>query len=526
MHRATAAAVAAVLAAHAGRGVRGQACVDDPDGTFMKIGTDCAAGLSQTGSCDFNLAPFGPQAPLFVAAGTRVSDICPLTCGCVCARGRQPDCSGAAAPPPPPPPPIGGDCAAASAAINDACCSAEGTPPGNCGAGGGSTPRLCTSECSPPFIAFWLSGCHDSILAGGADFQPQLDQLLGQCTAVDSRTRSGAPEMVHVALPAAGQPNSVVVTWQTPAPGMASEVGVRSLDEPRAGWQWFSGEFQTDQPSTYAGGVYSPGYQSGTVHRVEVRGLTPGGLYSYRVGDRNPAGGAVAAGALSEEMTYRHHRLGPDVAHRMVIVGDLGQSSVSQDTLRQVMALQPDSVQLNGDLAYANGHDLKWDSWQRLIQPLASAVPVMVAAGNHDISCSFPPRVGGVGWCNERTMDAYITRFTMPEAPAPVGPQPGAAEGIGCARHFACCLPSKQNSHRRSFVHRRNLFFSYDTGPAHVVVLCTYVPWDVASPQYRWAAADLASVDRSVSPWLIVVNHSPYYTSNLRHQTEGTNRPS
>ena len=53
--------------------------------------------------------------------------------------------------------------------------------------------------------------------------------------------------MVHVALPAAGQPNSVVVTWQTPAPGMASEVGVRSLDEPRAGWQWFSGEFQTDR---------------------------------------------------------------------------------------------------------------------------------------------------------------------------------------------------------------------------------------------------------------------------------------
>ena len=43
------------------------------------------------------------------------------------------------------------------------------------------------------------------MVGGGAAFQPQLDQLLGQCTAVDSRTRSGAPEMVHVALPAAGQ---------------------------------------------------------------------------------------------------------------------------------------------------------------------------------------------------------------------------------------------------------------------------------------------------------------------------------
>eukprot|EP01043_Picozoa_sp_COSAG02_P053761 COSAG02_NODE_5985_length_3890_cov_2.441045_2_plen_471_part_00 len=58
------------------------ACVDDEDGAFAAAGTDCAAGLAAVGgSCDFNLAPFGPQAPLYLAAGTRVRDVCPLTCG-------------------------------------------------------------------------------------------------------------------------------------------------------------------------------------------------------------------------------------------------------------------------------------------------------------------------------------------------------------------------------------------------------------------------------------------------------------
>ena len=57
-------------------------CVDDPDGAFAGAGTDCTAGLAAVGNnCDFNLAPFGPQAPLYVAMGTRVRDVCPSTCG-------------------------------------------------------------------------------------------------------------------------------------------------------------------------------------------------------------------------------------------------------------------------------------------------------------------------------------------------------------------------------------------------------------------------------------------------------------
>ena len=414
------------------------------------------------------------------------------------------------------------DCGATAALMTARCC--ERTPE-LCGAGGG-TPSQCTAECSPAFVDFWMSSCHDSVLEGGADFQADLDRLLDQCVHVSDATSpaaaavaaSAAPEMVHLSHAGAGAEyaGAVVVTWQTATQGLGSDVGFRALGTPGAGWSWTSANGAGDtsgsspQRSTYTG-AGRVRYRSGAVHRVLVRGLRPGVQYTYRVGDRRLASDPASSDALSPELgPYRHHDRGGGgggggggqrrSSQKIVIVGDLGQSSASDDTLRQIAALQPDLVQLNGDLAYANGVESKWDSWQRLMQPIASRIPTMVAAGNHDMRCTFPPRVGGSGWCNELSSDAYRTRFTMPEALDPVSAtvDQSVAEEAG-----------------------RNFFFSYDAGLAHVVVLCPYVLWGVDSAQYRWAAADLAAVDRSVTPWLIVISHAPFYTSNLRHQTEG-----
>jgi 3',5'-cyclic AMP phosphodiesterase CpdA len=41
------------------------------------------------------------------------------------------------------------------------------------------------------------------------------------------------------------------------------------------------------------------------------------------------------------------------------------------------------------------------------------------------------------------------------------------------------------------------------------------------TPQYRWLQNELASVDRSTTPWLIVLMHSPWYNSNEHHYMEG-----
>lgn len=40
------------------------------------------------------------------------------------------------------------------------------------------------------------------------------------------------------------------------------------------------------------------------------------------------------------------------------------------------------------------------------------------------------------------------------------------------------------------------------------------------TPQYIWLQAELEKVDRSLTPWLIIVLHAPLYNSNEAHQLE------
>ena len=61
------------------------------------------------------------------------------------------------------------------------------------------------------------------------------------------------------------------------------------------------------------------------------------------------------------------------------------------------------------------------------------------------------------------------------------------------------------------------LWYSFESGPAHVLMLCSYAAFTPGSSQYAWLQRDLASIDRSKTPWLVVVMHVPWYTSNAHH---------
>ena len=65
-----------------------------------------------------------------------------------------------------------------------------------------------------------------------------------------------------------------------------------------------------------------------------------------------------------------------------------------------------------------------------------------------------------------------------------------------------------------------NSFFSYEAASAHFIYLNPYSTTDEQSAQYQWLLSDLESVDRSVTPWLIVVMHCPWYNSNTLHYAE------
>ena len=72
-------------------------------------------------------------------------------------------------------------------------------------------------------------------------------------------------------------------------------------------------------------------------------------------------------------------------------------------------------------------------------------------------------------------------------------------------------------------------WYSYSFGNVHTTVISTEHDLTLGSPQHSWLEADLASVDRSVTPWLIVEMHRPLYgwggdSSNIKVSSGMSNR--
>ena len=65
------------------------------------------------------------------------------------------------------------------------------------------------------------------------------------------------------------------------------------------------------------------------------------------------------------------------------------------------------------------------------------------------------------------------------------------------------------------------LFYSYTVGSVHVLVLSAYVDLSATGAQAVFLNADLAAVNRSVTPWVIAVWHPPWYNTNSDHQGDG-----
>lgn len=224
---------------------------------------------------------------------------------------------------------------------------------------------------------------------------------------------------------------------------------------------------------TFMDGLYVSPY----LHHTPLAGLPPSTLIFYRVGG--------ATSGWSPVMNFTTHPgVGPAIPLRLAVLGDLGQTNNSVDTLAhmQESPLYPfDAVLHAGDLSYADSVEPLWDSWQLMVQGVASAVPYMTVVGNHEIEVDI----------NLATFEAYRARFMMPAV---------------------FYNTSKQYT---------DLYYSYNLGPIHFLMLSSYSDYANTSAQYAWLLADLGTVDRSVTPWVVTVLHAPWYNSNTAHQLEG-----
>lgn len=217
-------------------------------------------------------------------------------------------------------------------------------------------------------------------------------------------------------------------------------------------------------------------YKSGYIHHCLLDGLEYDTKYYYKVG----------TGDSARKFWFQTPpKIDPDAPYTFGIIGDLGQTYNSLSTLEHYMQSGGQTVLFVGDLSYADryicNNGTRWDSWGRFVERSVAYQPWIWTAGNHEIE--YRPNLGEV-----LTFKSFLHRFATP-----------------------------YEASKSSFP----LWYAIRRASAHIIVLSSYSPFVVYTPQWHWLRDELKRVDREKTPWLIVLMHAPLYNSNEAHYMEG-----
>ncbi|CAF3761640.1 unnamed protein product [Adineta steineri] len=234
-----------------------------------------------------------------------------------------------------------------------------------------------------------------------------------------------------------------------------------------------------------------PGY----MHTILLENLHPSTTYFYRVGTDEHG--------WSQIYSFQNRPANKDESVYLIAYGDMGVSPVEQGSKSTVDRVTARVLTNNvtcllhiGDISYARGIGALWDSFMTQIQPIAARIPYMVGIGNHE----YDHETGG----NNKDPSG---------APGPGGFRPKWGN-YGTDSGGECAVPMVHRFH--SPTNGNGLFwYSFDAGPIHIIYYSTEHDFRRTSIQYKWIEADLQSVNRSRTPWLIVGSHRHMFTSEF-----------
>ncbi|GMJ15648.1 purple acid phosphatase 26, phosphatase-under producer 3, PURPLE ACID PHOSPHATASE 26 [Hibiscus trionum] len=274
-----------------------------------------------------------------------------------------------------------------------------------------------------------------------------------------------APQQVHMTQ-GNYDGNAVIISWVT-----VDEPGLSKLQYGTSDKKYkFTAQGKMTNYTFYE-------YKSGYIHHVLVDGLKFDTKYYYKIGN----------GDSAREFWFRTPpMIGPDVPYKFGIIGDLGQTFNSLSTLEHYMESGAECVLFLGDFSYADEYEyndvgLRWDTFGRFAERSMAYQPWIWIIGNHEIDY--------LPYMNEVTLfKTYFQRYPTPH------------------------LASKSSSPD---------FYSVRRASAHIIALSSYSPFVKYTPQYIWLSEELERVDRTKTPWLFVLLHSPMYSSYKTHFMEG-----
>ena len=256
----------------------------------------------------------------------------------------------------------------------------------------------------------------------------------------------------------------------------------------------------------------------GTLHTAVLTDVTPGSSIFYSVGDS-----AAPRDSLSWSPVFEAHVPPPAGGGTvsLLVSADVGTAEVDSSNVVDVLSPEADdparrswfsmlpsldaasrmaaavrrepglprtwaNVSMwvhNGDISYALGYAGLWESFMDQFAPTMHGLSYHTAIGNHE--SNWPAH--GDAFNGEGNLDSggecgvpYIARMPPP------GLEPGA--------RLSDAAP----------------WYSFETGPVHFVQSSTEHSYLEGSPQRMWLEADLAAVNRSVTPWLVFSGHRPF----------------
>ncbi|KAI0904284.1 Metallo-dependent phosphatase-like protein [Ustulina deusta] len=278
---------------------------------------------------------------------------------------------------------------------------------------------------------------------------------------------------------------------------------------------------------------------------VTLSDLTPGTTYYYKITSTNStvehflsprsAGdtGAFSFNAVIDLGVYGAdgYTIKANNAKRDTI--PLIQPSLNHTTIGRLANTIDDYefVVHPGDLAYADDWLLKpknlfdgTDAYAAIVEqfygqlaPISGRKPYMVGPGNHEANCQEIPNAQILCAAGQKNFTDYMNRFAdlMPTAFASRSADDAARIGANAARVLA----------------NPPFWYSFEYGMLHYVMLDTETdfaqapdgpggsaglnsgPFGGANQQLAFLEADLAAVDRAVTPWVVVGGHRPWYTT-------------
>eukprot|EP00250_Pteridium_aquilinum_P005407 c15500_g1_i1 orf=469-1836(-) len=273
-----------------------------------------------------------------------------------------------------------------------------------------------------------------------------------------------APQQVHITQGDL-EGRAVIISWITPSEPGSKKVWY-GLEK---GSYAHSAEGRMSQYTYY-------NYTSGFIYHCTIKNLQFDTKYYYKLGEGDSA---------REFWFWTPPSIDPDAAYVFGVIGDLGQTFDSNRTFQHYVQGIGQAVLYVGDLSYADNypnHDnRRWDTWGRFVEPSTAYQPWIWTAGNHELD--YAPEIG-----ETKPFKPYLNRYHVPyKASNSTSP----------------------------------LWYSVKRASAHIIILSSYSAYGKYTPQYRWLQTELASVDRTRTPWLIVLVHSPWYNSNEYHYMEG-----